>query len=87
MEASELNSTQMVPIVGAGEGSALVGRGVYFFSMVVVGRAEKFIFLRLLKVVSVSQPGGLNWQDILGPTTGIGKFFTELVEGDADFLL
>lgn len=44
---SELNSTQMVPMEGVGIGFEEVGGGVYFSSMVVVGRAEKVIFLRL----------------------------------------
>lgn len=47
MEASLLNSTQMVPIAGSGWGASREGRGVYFLSIDVVGRAEKFIFLRL----------------------------------------
>lgn len=47
MALSVVNSTQMVPISGVVEGWALVGRGVYFVSIVGVGRAEKFIFLRL----------------------------------------
>ena len=42
-----MNSTQMVPISGVGEGFDGVGRGVYFVSINAVGRAEKFIFLRL----------------------------------------
>lgn len=41
------NSIQMVPIVALGFGAEEVGRGVYFWSMEVVGRAEKVIFLRL----------------------------------------
>ena len=41
------NSIQIVPTAAAGFGAELVGRGVYFSSMDVVGRAEKVIFLRL----------------------------------------
>lgn len=41
------NSIQIVPIVALGFGAEGVGRGVYFWSMEVVGRAEKVIFLRL----------------------------------------
>ena len=47
MADSVVNSTQMVPISGVGEGFDGVGRGVYFVSINAVGRAEKFIFLRL----------------------------------------
>lgn len=41
------NSIQIVPTAADGFGAELVGRGVYFSSMDVVGRAEKVIFLRL----------------------------------------
>lgn len=41
------NSIQMVPTAADGFGAELVGRGVYFWSIEVVGRAEKVIFLRL----------------------------------------
>lgn len=41
------NSIQIVPTAADGFGTELVGRGVYFSSMDVVGRAEKVIFLRL----------------------------------------
>ena len=47
MLGSELNSTQMVPMSGAGFGFEDVGRGVYFSFMAGVGRAEKFMRLRL----------------------------------------
>lgn len=55
---SELNSTQMVPMEGVGFGLEEVGGGVYFSSMVVVGRAEKVIFLRLPN--KIRRSGGSN---------------------------
>lgn len=47
MEVSEANSTHTVPTCGAGVGSLGVGSGVCLAIMAAVGRAEKFIFLRL----------------------------------------
>lgn len=50
------NSIQMVPIVALGFGAEGVARGVYFWSMEVVGRAEKVIFLRLQEgLLGISQ--------------------------------
>lgn len=52
------NSIQIVPTAADGFGAELVGRGVYFSSMDVVGRAEKVIFLRLSGVFREGGRGG-----------------------------
>ncbi len=49
MLGSDENSTQIVPMEG-GLASALGAAGVVYFSSICdVGRAEKFIFLRLVR--------------------------------------
>ena len=50
MVVSELNSTQIVPIVGVAGLDVEVGGGVCFSNMAAVGRAEKVIFLRLWRM-------------------------------------
>ena len=58
---SELNSTQIVPIEGVGFGFEAVAGGVYFSSIVVVGRAEKVIFLRLQNKKNEGMLGEALW--------------------------
>ena len=47
IDESAVNSTQMVPIVVCGSGFLGLTKGLYLSIMALVGRALKFIFLRL----------------------------------------
>lgn len=64
---------------------AVVGRGVYFSIIPVVGAKDVVIFLRLW-IRSVGEYGG-RWggPNLLGRAAGISEAFSEVVEGEVHF--